>query len=85
VGVQVRGDGQEVQRHPEGVGGFPARDWQHLNREDQKSGGWGQTFFDGVIITSAAVLDIVHFSRIMDGSYALPGGHIRSSFLLIDG
>ena len=30
VGVQVRGDGQEVHRGPKGAGGPPERDWQHL-------------------------------------------------------
>ena len=30
MGDQVRGDGQEVRRRPEGAGGFPTRDWKHL-------------------------------------------------------
>lgn len=30
VGVQVRGDGQEVCRHQEGAGRLRQRDWQHL-------------------------------------------------------
>ncbi|KAI8197691.1 uracil-DNA glycosylase, partial [Colletotrichum sp. SAR 10_76] len=30
VGVQVRGDVQEVHPSPEGARGLPERDWQHL-------------------------------------------------------
>ena len=30
MGVQVRGDGQEVRHRAEGAGGFPERDQHHL-------------------------------------------------------